>query len=163
MRKIIFYGILIFIFSIFIGYMYSKLWKIKVKVDSVAEYSNETYENEIKQTSSEFMEKVSYNAKFALKKQYDDCGHTVVDTSELPIEFINLTKDEILCQYSDWEIEVFDKSNIVLSKNISGICGNHFRIKLIEEDINVFNLANNGEEIFFCNKCQKTIAKIKTL
>ena len=96
MRKIIFYGILIFIFSIFTGYMYSKLWKNKVKLETVAEYSNKTYENEVKQTSSDFMEKVSYNAKFALKKQYSDCGHTIIDTSELPIEFINLTKEELM-------------------------------------------------------------------
>lgn len=148
MRKIIFYGILIFIFSVFTGYMYSKLWKNKVKLETVAEYSNKTYENEVKQTSSDFMEKVSYNAKFALKKQYSDCGHTIIDTSELPIEFINLTKEELMCQYSDWEVEEFGKSNIILSKNISGICDNHFRIKLIDEDISVFNLANNGEEIF---------------
>lgn len=149
MRKIIFYGILIFIFSVFTGYMYSKLWKNKNKIETIADYSNQTYENEIKETSSEYVEKVSYKAKFALKKQYSDCGHTIIDTSELPIEFINLTKEEILCHYSDWEIEEFNNSSIILSKNISGICDDHFRIKLKDHDISVFNLTSNGEEIYF--------------
>ena len=44
MRKIIFYGILIFIFSIFTGYMYSKLWKSKNKLETIADYNNKTYE-----------------------------------------------------------------------------------------------------------------------
>ena len=46
---------------------------------------------------------------------------------------------------------IVNNSNIVLSKNISGICDDHFRIKLRDDDISVFNLASNGEEIYFCS------------
>ena len=148
MKRIIIYGTLIFVFSVFTGYMYSVLWKNKTKVENMSYNTNKTFKNEIKQTSVEVKEKIAYNAKFSLKKHYNVCGHTKIDNGELPIEFINLTKEEIECNYSDWKVEEFNHDSINLSKQFSGICEEHFRLKLSENTVDVFNIGNDGKEIF---------------
>lgn len=149
MRRIIIYGFLIFIFSIFTGYMYSRIWKNGKELEKVSSYANQTYENEIKQTSTVPEEKIKYNAKFALKKHYSGCGHTKIENGELPIEFINLTEEEIKTNYSEWDIEVFNKDEITLAKNFEGICGEHFIIKMSEEgNVDIFNIDNLGNEMF---------------
>ena len=71
MKRVIFYGILIFVFSIGIGYYFSVLWK---NGDSEIAYEKEKNETEVEETVWE-EEKVSYNASFALKKYYNECGH----------------------------------------------------------------------------------------
>lgn len=148
MRRVIIYGFFIFIFSILIGYMYSNMWKEKNNINIVS-YTNKTNENEIKQTSIEPEEKISYNAKFSLKKHYSKCGHTQIENGELPIEIVNLSKEEIALNYEDWEVEEFNKSKVVLSKNIDGFCQEHFTVRLKDDGIvEVYGINFEGEEIF---------------
>ena len=71
MRRIIIYSVIIFVFSIGIGYYYSKLWKennvgsneiISSKVENVVE------------TTAVIEEKLSYDANLTLKKYYNECN-----------------------------------------------------------------------------------------
>ena len=147
MRKVIIYGILIFLFSIFTGYIYSIMWKEKEGSDTVL-YANQTLENAIKTTSVEPEEKISYNAKFCLKKHYKDCGHTKIENGELPIEFVNLSKEEIELNYEDWTVEEFNKSEVILSKDINGFCEEHFIIRLKDDGlVEVYGIDLNGDEV----------------
>ena len=52
---------------------------------------------------------------------------------------------EIKTNYSEWDIEVFNKDEITLAKNFEGICGEHFIIKMSEEgNVEIFNIDNLG-------------------
>lgn len=142
MRKIIFYGILIFIFSTGIGFFYSSLWK-RENVSAIdANIVNNL--NTVTETSSELEEKVAYNASFALKKYYN-CGHFKFNYSELPVEIINLTKSELQAMYPDWNVEEFNSNNIILSQNIDNICDEHYVLKLDDNNVNVYHLENDDE------------------
>lgn len=145
MKKIIFYSILIFIFSIGIGYFYSSLWK-KENMGSINLNEN-TVSNMVEETVS-IEEKVAYNANFALKKYYDKCGHFKINYSELPPEIINLTKSQLEEFYPDWNVEEFSSNNVVLAKRIDDICDDHYVLKLDKENVDIFHM-KNGEELEF--------------
>ncbi len=148
MRKVFFCGILLFtfVFSIGIGYYYSSLWK-KENI-SVMEENNTINRNIVTETvSSE--EIVSYNASFALKKYYDKCGHSKINYSELPKELINLTEKELEDLYSTWRVEEFSKDNVVLAQNIDSICDEHYVLKLIEDNVEIYSVKNADDlELF---------------
>lgn len=148
MRKIIFFGILIFIFSIGTGYFYSVLWK---NGGNNIAYENLNNENKVEETASQ-EEKISYNASFALKKYYNECGHFKFQYSELPQEIVNLTKIEIEKNYPEWNVEEFSSNNLVLSKTIDNICDEHYVLKIDEVDnIVVYHIGFEGEEELYKN------------
>lgn len=142
MRKIIIYGIIIFGFSIGIGFYYASLWKIN---NPSISYENQNTEENVVETLSE-EEKVSHNASFALKMYYKECGHFKFNYSELPKEIINLTKNEIKELYPDWNLEKFSSNEIVLSKDIDEMCDEHFVLKLGDDNIEVYKDLKNGEQ-----------------
>lgn len=144
MRKNIIYGIIIFGFSIGIGFYYGNLWKAS-KPNALYE-NNGINENVIQTLAVE--ETVSPNATFSLKKYYNDCGHFKTNYSELPKEMINLNKDEVEKLYPDWNVEKFSSNEIVLSKEFDEKCDEHFILKLGEDNIEVYKDLNDREELY---------------
>lgn len=141
MRKILFYSILIFAFSIGIGYYYSSLWK-KENMSVIDENQNNNVLNTATETAS-IEEKVSYNASFALKKYYNECGHFKFNYSELPNEVINLSRTELEKLYPDWKIEEFSSNNVVLAQNLDNICDEHYVLKLEDENVEVYHIESD--------------------
>lgn len=142
MRKIIVYGIIIFGFSIGIGFYYGNLWKINKQSAAYEQQANE--ENIVETLYAD--EKVSYNASFAIKKYYEGCGHFKFNYAELPKEIVNLTKEELKKLYSDWNIEKFSSTEVVLSKDIDQMCDEHFVLKLGKENIEIYKSIEDGQE-----------------
>lgn len=137
MKRIILYSIIIFIFSFGIGYYYSKLWK----VENMSTIEENKVENEVVlETRAVLEEKVSFDANFALKKYYNECGHSHFNYVELPSEFINLTQKEIEEIYSDWRVEEFDSKNVVLAQNIDRMCDDHYVLKLGNNNIEIYQM-----------------------
>ncbi len=143
MKKCCFYGILIFIFSIVIGYSYSRIWnesKTVVNENSIfkEDVQNMALENMIIETVSE-EEKILPTTSFAIKKVFDKCGHFKFSYAELPIEIINLNKNEVENMYNEWNVENFSSKEIVLSKVVDGWCNEHYIIKLDNGVIKIYN------------------------
>ena len=145
--KKIFYGIAIFLFSFAIGYYESS--SLKTLKQSLSQNSGDSnIQNQFNITTVETIqtdEKLQFNAEFAQKKYYDECGHFTFQYSELPKELVNLTRQEIEDLYDDWEVESFSPTSLTLSQEINSICNDHYIIKLGENNIEVFNLKNSGE------------------
>lgn len=147
MKRIVYYGILIFLFSFGIGFVYSSIWKANHPSDGngTALISNEVKTNEgdfIETVQSD--EKVSYNAEFILKKYYDECGHFTFQYAELPKELINLTRQEVEDFYDDWDVESFSKDSVVLSQEIDSFCDEHYVVKLGDDNIEIYKIGNGG-------------------
>ena len=106
-----------------------------LKINS-SKYNEELSRIEIMQNTSANTEKtvstvsqekkVLPTTKFALKKFYDECSHFEYEEAELPIELVNLTRQEIEDYYDDWEVEEFSEKKLVLCKEINGYCNEHF-------------------------------------
>ncbi len=177
MKRTIFYGILIFIFSMGVGFLFSKMWvnqkmadaNLKVVGDEI-QYLNSSIANQLSSNNSSFSdtsnsanfsnsldtistasteEKVSPNAEFALKKYYNECGHFKFEYAKLPEELVNLTKEEVEDFYDDWEVEEFSANKIVLVKEISSLCDEHFIIKLGEKYVQIFHLESDGNLVLY--------------
>lgn len=147
MKRVIFYSILIFMFSILIGFFYARIWKSNNS--DVALDNNNIISNTLITETYWAEEKLSFNSTFALKKYYDECGHFEFNYAELPIELVNLTKAEIEELYSDWTVEEFSSSGVVLSKEEDNICNDHYVLKLNNDNIDVYHLEQNGEESLY--------------
>ena len=145
MKRILYYGLLIFIFSFVVGYYYASVWKHNkenIAVEHVGK--NEIITNEITLETVQTEEKISYDAEFALKKYYDECGHFSIESAEIPYELINLTQKEVEETYSDWKVEEFSSDCIILSQEINSICDEHFFVKLGDSNIEIYKVGNGG-------------------
>lgn len=145
MKRMLYYGIVIFIVSFGIGYYYSTIWKQNkenIAVEFIA--TNEIVANQTALETSQVETKVSHDTEFALKKYYDECGHFTFQYAELPKELINLTKSEIEELYQEWEIEEFSTNELVLCQEINSICDEHYLVKLGENNIEIYQVGNAG-------------------
>lgn len=120
-----------------------------VKEESQSNNIGDIYENEHIITTATNEEKISPNAKFALKKYYDECSHFDYNEAELPVELVNLTRQEVEDYYDDWEVETFSDTELVLVKEINGYCDQHFLLRLDDDNINVYRLNNLGEPVLY--------------
>lgn len=74
-------------------------------------------------------EKVSPNATLIIKKRYQKCGHTTKDYAEIPSELVNMTEKEVKDTYPDWEVKEFTANEVIILKEVAGICGEHYLVK----------------------------------
>jgi len=118
-----------------------------VVADEMIVNKNETVKQEISETinTSVDKEKTTPNTVLTLKKIYTDCGHTIVDKSEIPEEMVNLTKEELEEKYTNWRIDDFSKDEVVLTKELASFCGEHYLIVEEGGEVLVYSLdeANN--------------------
>ena len=90
--------------------------------------------------------KVTPNTLLILKKNYTDCGHTIISSAEIPEEMVNMTKSELADEYSSWSVEKFTKEEVILSRDCDSFCGEHYLILEEEGKVKVYNLDENGEK-----------------
>ena len=105
----------------------------------------EAMQNELIATTVE-EEKISPNAFLTKKITYTGCGHTTSQYSEIPEEMVNLTKTGLQEKYPEWTVEKFSDTEIILSKEEAGECGEHFVIRDEEGVIVIYEILENGTE-----------------
>lgn len=93
-------------------------------------------------------ERITPNSLMILKKYYTECGHTVKEYIDIPSELINLNEEELKEKYPTWEIIGFSSSEVTLYKEIDENCKEHFVLKDVDGKINVYILAETGEELY---------------
>lgn len=152
MKKIVFLGILVFIVSVGVGFMYSRLFfntaenqkSAQFGLNIIEDYGVQNYTKLQTLEASSEDEKLSPNARFAIKEYYDECGHFNFKYYQLPSEIVNMTRQEIEDHYDEYEVEEFENNNLVLSKEINGLCNEHFFVTLGDRHIEVMKLNSDG-------------------
>ena len=97
------------------------------------------------QTTSSEETKISPNAIITFFKHYNGCGHTVKVTENVQYNEVNMSKADFSASYRDWTINKFTSSEIELSKNFDGNCGEHFFVKSSDSGyINIYNINDDG-------------------
>lgn len=148
--------ILIFIVCMGIGSYIFKINELSnTKIEQIAEVMEEKVTDECTKEGEELLiansteKKVSPNAIFILKREYEACGHTTKEHIEAPADTINKTEQELKELYSNWEILGFSNNEIVLIKKETGECNEHYILKEENEKIVVYKLdENNKEELY---------------
>lgn len=105
-----------------------------------------TIVNEISVSNVE-KEKISPNAVLILKKQYKECGHAVKEYAEIPEEFVNLTQEELEEKYEGWTLEKFSINEIIIQKQVEGVCDQHYLLKEKDGIVAVYKINRDGSQI----------------
>ncbi len=124
----------------------------KVTDDCVEEWENINEEDitQIIETNSE-KEKISPNCLVTLKKYYEGCNHTINEYIDIPKNLVNKTEEDLKNQYAGWRIEKFSSLNIILFREYSDECGQHFVIRNNEGKISIYRVNENNEEELYEN------------
>lgn len=104
----------------------------------------EQLQNATKVSATE--EKLSANALLILKKYYEQCDHTINEYVELPQELVNLTEQEVQAEYTDWDVIGFEKGKVTLYKEFKDVCGEHFKLKIEDGKVVIYQVNNDGSE-----------------
>lgn len=147
-KQAIFIGLLIavFIIAFLAGILSNNNEKQDIGTANILdEPQNEITRNEILQTSAT-AEKTTPNTVLVLEKYYTVCDHTISNIVAIPEDMINLSKEEIVKNYPDWEVETFSKDEIVLYKEIDDFCDEHYILKEENGQINIYKIDSEGKE-----------------
>lgn len=124
----------------------------KVSIKNIEENTINTLNNTINSDNQNVIEtnvkevRISPNAFITFKETYEGCGHTKVDFVEVPEDFVNLSKEELKDKYSDWNIEKFTDTDIIISKDFEGSCDEHFIVKDVDGIVTAFKIKEDGTE-----------------
>lgn len=124
----------------------TKIAEEKILDDCTDEY--EEIQEEMIQASTN-QEKISPNCFITFKINYKKCGHEINKYEKIEENLVNKTKEELQKVYSDWEIEDFSDSNIVLSKNEEGYCDEHYLVQDKEGKIEIYKILEDGTKTKF--------------
>lgn len=72
---------------------------------------------------------ISPNAIIIKKTYYEACDHLIRETSDIPEKLVNKTEEDVEKMYSDWKIEEFSPTQIILYKSENGNCGEHYFVQ----------------------------------
>ena len=147
---------LIFITSIGIGFYAVKIREVQeFEMEYTSQALGEKITDECTDEAQELIEanageqKVSPNAIIVVKKHYAKCGHATKEYIPVTEEMVNLSKLEIEGLCKDWTLEGFSSSEIVVSKEEEGTCGEHYVLREEDGRIVVYNIdEENNEKIF---------------
>ena len=144
MKKIVFLGILIFVFSIGIGFCFGKIMVENNQKNYFQSDSNKIISDDQIIAETVYTEqKVKPNMEFGIKEYFDECGHFKFKYSELPKELINMTRQEVEDHYNgNYEVEQLDDKSLILSREINGMCDNHYAITFDEKNFVVIYKIN---------------------
>lgn len=118
--------------------------------DKIKDEDNYTqqYEPKIEPVISK-EEKISTNSQLILKKYFKKCDHTINEYVEMPQELVNLTKEEAQKQYLEWKIIGFEPNKVTLYKEFDDICGEHFKLKIEDEKIVIYQIDKEEKPILY--------------
>ena len=91
-------------------------------------------------------DKVSPNATLILKTNHKECGHTTKEEVDVPVEIVNKKQKEVSQIYPQWEVIGFSPDEIVLYREVEGICNEHYVLKEREGFLAIYTKNENGEE-----------------
>ena len=93
--------------------------------------------------------KTSPNCTIILKVYYSKCNHIIETSKKIENAEVNMTEKELKEKFSDWEIQKFTPTEIVLYKEVDDFCNEHFMIKEKNGYIAIYKLNENETPNFF--------------
>ena len=100
-----------------------------VVVKNVQSQKKESENDENTQAVTAVEKKISPYATLTIEKYFKSCGHTTLESIEIPKELVNMTKDELQNRYEKWQIKKFEERDIYIYREIDANCASHFVVK----------------------------------
>ena len=145
----------IFLISVFTGIYIFKINNEKnKKISEMQELQDHTIKQNIENSieteetlsanSSE--EKITLHTRLILRKYYEECGHSINEYVETPVELINMTKEELEEEYKDWNVYIFSEEEVIMIKSVNGFCNEHYSLKDLDGYVAIYKVDKNGNE-----------------
>ena len=110
------------------------------------ENNNEIYNISNTIATSNKEEKTTPNTLMIYKTYYTKCNHYINEYKDIDISDVNLTEDEIQNKNREWTINEFSSEQVIFEKESEEFCNQHYKLKLIDNRIVIFNISEDGEE-----------------
>ncbi len=94
-------------------------------------------------------EKISPNCLLILKRNYKQCNHIINEYVDIPQSLVNKTKEDLLEEYSSWEIHKYSSTEIILYREFESDCGQHFVLRNDNGKITIYKFNENNEEVVY--------------
>ena len=72
---------------------------------------------------------ISPNAILIKKTYYEACDHLIRETEDIPEELVSKTEEEVREVFSNWKLEEYSPTQIILYKSEKGNCGEHYFVQ----------------------------------
>ena len=110
------------------------------------ENNNEIYNISNTIATSNKEEKTTPNTLMIYKTYYTKCNHYINEYKDIDSSDVNLTEDEIQNKNREWTINEFSSEQVIFEKESEEFCNQHYKLKLIDNRIVIFNISEDGEE-----------------
>lgn len=111
------------------------------EINDILNTNNQELLNTIKTNTEE--EKVSPNCNLILKIYYSKCEHLIEKRELIEDAVVNMTEQELREKFNEWEIQKFTPTEIVLYKEVSEFCGEHYLLKEKDGYIAIYQTDEN--------------------
>lgn len=105
---------------------------------AIGELDEEELANLVKTNSEE--EKTSPNCVITLKIYYQECQHLIETRQSIEEVDVNITETELKERFSNWEVQKFTPTEIVLYKEVPEFCNEHYLLKENDGYIAIYKL-----------------------
>lgn len=113
----------------------------------IGELNDEEIENLITTNNDE--KKTSPNCVITLRVYHEACGHLIESKQNIEETEVNMTEEELKQRFSDWEVQRFTPTEIILYKEVDEFCNEHYLLKEEDRYIVIYKLDENGNAEFF--------------
>lgn len=120
---------------------------INTNNEIVTNQVNYSVKNDITINTNTNEEKISPNATLILKRKYKDCGHIIKEYKRIPNDLVNLTKEELVEKYNEWDIEKFSNTEVILIQETEGVCDEHYVLRQKDGVIAVYRIDDDEKEV----------------
>ncbi len=90
--------------------------------------------------------RLSPNCSFTFQTHYTGCGHTSRKYMNIPQQLVNKTEEELQELYNDWKITTFTANEVILEKEETGGCGEHYILRDVDGKIVIYVIKDGKEE-----------------
>ena len=140
--------ILIIIFGILVGV---RIFKNKNDVNNAIINNNiikqeENIEISLVETSADEKERTTPNTLIIYKTYYTKCKHYIQKYEDIDASIVNCTEDELKEKCRGWKIDKFSSKEVEMSKEEEKFCNEHYKLKLENNAIVIYNVDENGVE-----------------
>ena len=114
--------------------------------ETILNQVNYSVKNDITVNTGTNEEKISPNATLILKRKYKECGHIIKAYKRITDDLVNLTEKELIEKSKEWEIEEFSNMEVVLIKEVEGVCNEHYVLREKDGVIAVYKIDKDTKE-----------------
>ena len=94
--------------------------------------------------TSSIEDTISPNAIIIKKTYFEACDHLIRKTEDVPEELVNKNEEDVEKQFSEWKIEEYTPTQIILYKTDSGNCGEHYFVQEHNGVIGIYTIDEYG-------------------